>query len=670
MQTRKNRKRIKGGVTPKSNKTSKKVPSPSLSSIFLNYPLFESRMELPKKLTSLIEKFEDLKEPYNSLKPKIEKIKELSGNLHGPYGEINQPNNKKYIPEKIVEITNSFKEIHKNIKSIDDKEIEIKQQFEYITTYIDKKYGDETIFEKKTVVEGIIKNIDKIDKEIDNLNRDIINFHNDIDNLKIKIDKLNTDIQSAKKEAIQREKDEKKTTNPKNNEPKIYEQKKIKKIKSSEKPKRSKSRERSRERTREISRERSPMKSQEKSPEKIQNISSKFHLYNTNFITNPTGGLNHLNDTLNDISNKIFGVIGLFTKKYPHRIILKGGKAIQVLASTILPGGVDQKKYTYPTNDIDIIVIPSESGHTSEQITEEMIDFIKEKYPKIGSGENNQLVNGKAVKTMKIIYPFTLDEAELYNVNNAGGFKGTESLLDVTYSETETIDFYKDKTRHDCHDEMNEGQEICSQSIESMLYERLYYIDKYSNKQTELVATENLFLKKIKKSFLYLLFLYTYQMSRSTKNEDVRSFKYYSSKNADTIYEDVHYIINYSKDKPMYEVLSHLINNYPEKDNMTFNNVFDKVIRSNLESKENINNLSEDRQNELEKLKKIRDELINFNKKHKLNADIQPKFKNLIENYYDHDYLISNKAFVEVGIKDKKLKEEFNHIFDIYYEKE
>ena len=371
---------------------------------------------------------------------------------------------------------------------------------------------------------------------------------------------------------------------------------------------------------------------------------------------------------------------------------VKGGKAIQVLASTILPGGVNKKKYTYLTNDIDVIVIPSASGHTSEHITDEMIEYITNMFPqypeKVISGENNQKVNGKDVNTMKIIYKFTQEEPQLYNKHlitqlnilltkqgkpeidyNPHGFKGTESLLDVTYSETETIDFYQDKTLHDCH-RMNEGQTICSQSIESILYERLYYIDKYSNKQTELVATENLFLKKIKKSFLYLLFLYTYQMSRSTKNEDVRSFKYYSSKNADTIYEDVHYIINYSKDKPMYEVLSHLINNYPEKDNMTFNNVFDKVIRSNLESKENINNLSEDRQNELEKLKKIRDELIKFNNNPGLNTTIKQNVKKLIENYYDHDYLTQKKAFVEVGIKDKKLKEEFNQIIDIYYEKE
>jgi hypothetical protein len=292
----------------------------------------------------------------------------------------------------------------------------------------------------------------------------------------------------------------------------------------------------------------------------------------------------------------------------------------------------------YPTNDIDVIVIPSKSGHTSEQITEEMIDFMKQIYPeKIGSGENNQIVNGKPVKTKKIIYPFTSEEAILYNTG-AVGFKGAESLLDITYSETETIDFYQDKTRHDCH-RMNEGQEICSQSIESILYERLYYINKYS-KQSELAPTENLFLKKIKKSFLYLLFLYAYRMRPSTKN-------------ADTIYNDVHSIQNYSEGNPMYKVLSDLINNYPQKDNMTFNNVIDKVIIPNLVSKE-----------KLKKLQEIRNELTDFYKNPGSNITIKQNVKNLIDNYYDDKYLTEKKAFVEIAIKDKKLRDEFKQIFD------
>ena len=220
---------------------------------------------------------------------------------------------------------------------------------------------------------------------------------------------------------------------------------------------------------------------------------------------------------------------------------------------------------------------------------------------------------------------------------NPLGYKGSESLLDVTFSETETINFYKDETWHDCH-RMNEGQTICSQSIESMLYERLYYINKYS-KQTELVATENLFLKKIKKSFLYLLFLYTYQMSHSPKN-------------ADTIYNQVHSIQNYSEDKSMYKVLSGLINNYPEEDKqMTFNNVIDKVILPNLVSNEN-----------LKKLKEIRDELIKFNNP-VLNKTIKENVKKLIENYYDHYYLTEKKAFVERSIKDNKpMKQNFKVI--------
>ena len=291
-----------------------------------------------------------------------------------------------------------------------------------------------------------------------------------------------------------------------------------------------------------------------------------------------------------------------------------------------------------------------------------MIKYITNMFPqypeKVISGENNQLVNKAAVNTKKIIYKFTGEEPELYNNHvikqlnklftkqvkpeihyNPSGYKGSESLLDVTFSETETINFYKDETWHDCH-RMNEWQTICSQSIESMLYERLYYINKYS-KQTELIATENLFLKKIKKSFLYLLFLYTYKTSSSPKG-------------ADTIYEDVNSIQNYTEGKPMYKVLSGLINNYPEKDKqITFNNVIDKVILPNLVSNEN-----------LKKLKDIRDKLTEFKKKHKLNADIQPKFEKLIDNYYDHDYLTEKKAFVEVGIKDKKLKEEFNQIID------
>ena len=528
------------------------------------------------------------------------------------------------------------------------------------------------------------------------LHNKIADFHNYIDNLKTEIDNLNTDIQFAKKEVIEKEthakqieKEEIQRKKEENDAKKIKlkstgkKSQLVNKLDMKEKSKekspeiikekskgksQEKSQEKNQEKIRENSKERSPEKSKEKSPEKIHDISPNFHLYNTNFITDPGEDVVQLNDTLNDISNKIFGVIGIFTKKYPHRIILKGGKAIQVLASTILPGGVNKKKYTYLTNDIDVIVIPSASGHTSEHITDEMIEYITNMFPqypeKVISGENNQKVNGKDVNTMKIIYKFTQEEPQLYNKHlitqlnilltkqgkpeidyNPHGFKGSESLLDVTFSETETIDFYQDKTLHDCH-RMNEGQTICSQSIESILYERLYYIDKYSNKQTELAVTENLFLKKIKKSFLYLLILYTYQMTPSPKD-------------ADTIYKDVHSIQNYSEGKPMYKVLSGLINNYPEKDNMTFNNVFDKVILPNLVSKEN-----------LEKLKKIRDELIKFNNNPGLNTTIKQNVKKLIENYYDHDYLTQKKAFVEVGIKDKKLKEEFNQIIDIYYEKE
>jgi len=459
MQTRKNRKKIKGGITPKKSKSnkskkksssnkSKKYPTPPFFTLIFDNPLFESRTELKEKYTSLIQKFEHLNEQYTSLTPKIVEIKKLSGNLNGPYGEINQPKNTKYIPEVIAEIQKRYANIKNQINNdIDNKFIEIKQEVEYITTYIDKQYGDKSIFQQKTVVEGINKNIDKMDKEIDVLHNKIAGLHNDIDNLKIEIDNLNTDIQSAKKKAIQREKEEKKTTMPKNNEPKIYEPKiyepkKIKKIKSSEKPKRSKSKERSREKSPMKSQEKSPMKSQEKSPEKIPSISSKFHLYKTNFITNPTGeDLVDLNTKLNNISNKIFDVIGVFTKKYPHRVILKGGKAIQVLASTILPQGVDQKKYAYTTNDIDVIVIPSKSDDSSKKITDdvivipsksddiseeitkemikEIIKEIRELYPKypenVISGENNQIVNGKPVKTKKIVYQFTVAERQLYN---------------------------------------------------------------------------------------------------------------------------------------------------------------------------------------------------------------------------------------------------------------
>jgi hypothetical protein len=220
-----------------------------------------------------------------------------------------------------------------------------------------------------------------------------------------------------------------------------------------------------------------------------------------------------------------------------------------------------------------------------------MIEKITNMFPqypeKVGSGANNQTVNGKPVNTMKIVYKFTNVDAELYNNHvitqlnelfktqrkseidyNPHGLKGGESLLDVTYSETETIDFYKDKNWHDCH-KMNEFQEICSQSIESMLYERLYYINKYS-KQTELAVTEKLFLKKIKRSFLYLLFLYTYRMRPSPKN-------------VDTIYSQVYSIQNYSEGNPMYIVLYDLIQKYPDEDKkMTFNNVFNKVILPNL----------------------------------------------------------------------------------------
>ena len=332
-----------------------------------------------------------------------------------------------------------------------------------------------------------------------------------------------------------------------------------------------------------------------------------------------------------------------------------------------------------------------------------MIEKITNMFPqypeKVGSGANNQTVNGKPVNTMKIVYKFTNVDAELYNNHvitqlnelfkiqrkseidyNPHGLKGGESLLDVTYSKTETIDFYKDKNWHDCH-KMNEFQEICSQSIESMLYERLYYINKYS-KQTELVVTEKLFLKKIKKSFLYLLFLYTYRMRHSP--EDV-----------DTIYNEVHSIQNYYKGKPMYKVLSELINNYPKKDQrMTCNTVFDKVILPNLveENLEKLENLEESKKireeskkireelNNLKKLKEIRDELKNFNNNldnnnPKLNTTLNTTIKqnvknlidNLIDNYYDHEYLTKEKAFVEVEIKDKVLNAKFKQIFDIYY---
>ena len=695
MQTRK----IKGGITPKKSKSnkskkksssnkSKKYPNPPFSTLIFDNPLFESRTKLKEKYTSLIQKFEHLNEPYNSLTPKIEKIKKLSGNLHGPYGEINQPKNTKYIPEVIEEIQKRYANIKNQINNdIDNKFIEIKQEVEYINTYINKDYENKTIFQNETVVKGIIKNIDKMDKEIDVLHNKIASLHNDIDNLKIEIDNLNTDIQSAKKEVIekethakQREKEEIQRKKEENDAKKRLQQEQEKKRLQKEG-----------EKSREKSKERSPVKSQEKSPEKIPSISPNFHLYHTNFITNPTGeDLVKLNTKLNNISNKIFDVIGVFTKKYPHRVILKGGKAIQVLASTILPQGVDQKKYAYTTNDIDVIVIPSKShdkskeithklvsGDTSEEITKEMIEKITNMFPQypenVISGENNQIVNGKPVNTMKIVYQFTEKEPQLYNnhvitqlnelfikqgkpeINyNPHGYKGGESLLDVTYSETETIDFYKDKNWHDCH-KINDFQEICSQSIESMLYERLYYINKYS-KQTELAVTEKLFLKKIKRSFLYLLFLYTYRMRPSPKN-------------VDTIYSQVYSIQNYSEGNPMYIVLYDLIQKYPDEDKkMTFNNVFNKVILPNLVGNEKLKKLENlENLEKLEKLKKIRDELINFNKNNKLNADIQPKFKKLIDNYYDHNYLITNKAFVEVGIKDKMLKDEFNQIFDIYY---
>jgi polyhydroxyalkanoate synthesis regulator phasin len=201
MQTRK----IKGGITPKKSKSnkskkksssnkSKKYPTPPFSTLIFDNPLFESRTELKEKYTSLIQKFEDLNEPYNSLEPKIEKIKNVSFDiLNGSYGEINQPNNKKYIPEVIEGIQKRYANIKNQIKNdVDNKFIEIKQEVEYITTYINKKYGDKTIFEKKTVVEGIIKNIHEINEKIDILHNKIADFHNYIDNLKTEIDNLNT----------------------------------------------------------------------------------------------------------------------------------------------------------------------------------------------------------------------------------------------------------------------------------------------------------------------------------------------------------------------------------------------------------------------------------------------------------------------------------------------
>ena len=377
MQTRK----IKGGITPKSkseitpkskkssrstkskkklSNKSAKFPSPPYSifdKLFKSRTeLFESRTELKQKFPNLIEHFEDLNEPYNSLEPKIEKIKNVSFDiLNGSYGEINQPNNKKYIPEVIEGIQKRYANIKNQIKNdVDNKFIEIKQEVEYITTYINKKYGDKTIFEKKTVVEGIIKNIHEINEKIDMLHNKIADFHNYIDNLKTEIDNLNTDIQFAKKEVIekethakqiekeeiQRKKEENdakkiklKSTGKKSQlvnkldmkekskekSPEIIKEKS--KGKSQEKSQ-EKNQEKNQEKIRENSKERSPEKSKEKSPEKIHDISPNFHLYNTNFITDPGEDVVQLNDTLNDISNKIFDVIGLFTKKYPHRIIL------------------------------------------------------------------------------------------------------------------------------------------------------------------------------------------------------------------------------------------------------------------------------------------------------------------------------------------------------------
>ena len=314
-----------------SNKSAK-FPSPKYSifdKLFKSQTdLFKSRTELKQKFTNLIERFEDLKERYNTLEPKILEIKKLSDNLHGSFGEINKQDNKIYISEKILEIKVGINEI--DIKAIDNKFIKIKQEFEYITSYIEKEYGNETIFKEKTVVVGIIKNIDEMDTKIDKLRNDIINFQEDIVMLNNKINVLDKDIQSAKIEATYAKKEAAKN---KANEAK---NKAVKKETAKE---RSPEKEISREKSNEISRE----KSREKSPEKIHYISPNFHLYNTNFITDPGEDVVQLNDTLNDISNKIFDVIGLFTKKYPHRIILKGGKAIQVLASTILPKDVDKK---------------------------------------------------------------------------------------------------------------------------------------------------------------------------------------------------------------------------------------------------------------------------------------------------------------------------------------
>jgi hypothetical protein len=209
-------------------------------------------------------------------------------------------------------------------------------------------------------------------------------------------------------------------------------------------------------------------------------------LYNTDFKTNPA---------LTKISYAIFIIIGMFTNKLQNttKILLKGGKAIQLLASNILPTDITNSQIQYISNDIDIILLSTEN---KKEIALEIAEFIVWVTSKKDGNNNYHQV-------IWFINPPPKDGVEIIKVSYYDG-KYT-ALVDITYSEvsrefeylyryapcTTTTSLFKDIQYN-----------YCSQSLDSMLYERLYYIKKLIEEKNEYV------LKKMVRSLIFLLFLY------------------------------------------------------------------------------------------------------------------------------------------------------------------